>query len=72
MFHTVETFAPLANRIYLDVVNGNHDQAQREQNTYPGDGWATEQAIEVSDRLGDNPTSFGHCEVHVPTSGVAV
>jgi hypothetical protein len=66
MFHTVETFAPLANRVYLDVVNGNHDQAQREQNTYPGDGWATEQAIEVSDRLGDNPTSFGHCEVRVP------
>jgi len=66
MFHTVETFAPLANRVYLDVVNGNHDQAQRQLNTWPGDGWATEQAIEVSDRIGDNPTSFGHVRVRVP------
>lgn len=66
MYHTVETFAPLANRIYLDVVNGNHDQSQRQLNSWPGDGWATEQAIEVSDRLKDKPEAFSHCEVRVP------
>lgn len=66
MYHTVEAFAPLANRIYLDVVNGNHDQAQRMQNTLPGDGWATECAIAVDDQLKIKPESFGHVEVRVP------
>lgn len=66
MFETVETFAPLANHVYLDVVNGNHDQAQRMLNTYPGDGWATECAVAVDERLKDNPGSFGHVTVRVP------
>ncbi|PKQ59708.1 hypothetical protein B5566_02360 [Mycobacterium sp. MHSD3] len=66
MYETVEAMAPLANQVKVDVVNGNHDQAQRQLNTYPGDGWATECAIEVGDRLGDNPGSFGHVEVRVP------
>lgn len=66
MFYTVEAFAPLAPQVFLDVVNGNHDQAQRQQNTYPGDGWATETAIAVSDALKLNSNSFGHVEVRVP------
>lgn len=66
MFETVQTFAPLANQVYLDAVNGNHDQAQRQINTYPGDGWATECAIAVDERLRDNPASFGHVTVRVP------
>lgn len=66
MFETVQAFAPLANQVYLDVVNGNHDQAQRQLNTYPGDGWATECAIAVDERLQDNPASFGHVTVRVP------
>jgi hypothetical protein len=66
MFHTVEVLAPLGNHVYLDVVNGNHDQAQRMLNTYPGDGWATECAIAVDERLKDNPAAFGHVTVRVP------
>lgn len=66
MFHTVETLAPLVGQVFLDVVNGNHDQAQRQQNTYPGDGWATETAIAVSDALKLNPTAYGHVQVRVP------
>jgi len=66
MMATVETFAPLVDQIYLDVVNGNHDQSQRTQNTYPGDGWATEAATSVADALALNPTSFGHVTVRVP------
>lgn len=66
LHYTVEEFAPLAAQIYVDVVNGNHDQAQRVQNTYPGDGWATEQAIAVSDALKLNPLAYGHVEVRVP------
>lgn len=66
LHYTVEEFAPLAAQVYVDVVNGNHDQAQRVQNTYPGDGWATEQAIAVSDALKLNPLAYGHVEVRVP------
>ena len=66
MMATVEAFAPLVDQVLLSVVNGNHDEAQRSQNTYPGDGWATESAIAVSDALTCNPASFGHVTVQVP------
>ena len=66
MMHTVEAFAPLVDKVTLDVVNGNHDQAQRSQNTFPGDGWATEAAIAVSDALGLNPSCYNHVDVRVP------
>lgn len=66
MLDTVQEFAPLANRVYLDVVNGNHCQAQRQLNTYPGDGWSTECAIAVDDSMKLNPSSFGHVTVRVP------
>lgn len=66
LMHTVEAFAPLADEVFLDVVNGNHDQAQRQWNTYPGDGWATECAIALDDALKMNPAAFGHVKVRVP------
>lgn len=66
MLHTVEAFAPLTDKLYLDVVNGNHDQSQRQQNTYPGDGWATECAISVKDALEMNSAAYGHVDVRVP------
>lgn len=55
-----------APKVYLDVVNGNHDEAQRQQNTYPGNGWATETAIAVSDAIALNSNVYGHVEVRVP------
>lgn len=66
MLFTIDELAPSVNKVYLDVVNGNHDQAQRQQNTYPGDGWATEAAIAVSDALKLNDPAYGHVEVRVP------
>lgn len=51
---------------YLDVVNGNHDRSQEQLNTWAGDGWATEQAIAVSDALKMNPAAYGHVEVRIP------
>jgi predicted phosphodiesterase len=66
MMATVETFAPLVDQVLLTVVNGNHDEAQRQQSTYPGDGWATESAIAVSEALTLNPTAYGHVTVQVP------
>lgn len=66
MLHTVEAFAPLTDRLYMDTVNGNHDVSQRVLNTYPGDGWATECAIAVQDALKMNEAAYGHVEVRVP------
>lgn len=66
MLHTVEQFAPLSDQVWMSVVNGNHDQAQRFQTTNPGDGWATECAISVDDALKMNPAAFGHVTVEVP------
>ena len=63
---TIEAVAPLVDQVKVTVVNGNHDEAQRAQNTYPGDGWATECATSVADALSLNPTAFGHCDVLVP------
>ena len=66
MMHTIEEFAPLVDKVYLDVVNGNHDEAMRIQNTYPGNGWATECAIQVHDAIQLNPVSYGHVQVRTP------
>ena len=66
MMATVEAFAPLVDQVLLTVVNGNHDEAQRQQSTYPGDGWATESAIAVSEALTLNATAYGHVTVQVP------
>jgi predicted phosphodiesterase len=66
MFHTVETFAPLVDQVYLDVVNGNHDESDRRLNSYPGDGWATEAAIAIKDMLELNQTAYGHVTTRVP------
>lgn len=55
-----------APQVYLDVVNGNHDRSQEQLNTWPGDGWATEQAIAVSDALKLNQAAYGHVEVRIP------
>lgn len=66
MLHTVEALAPLTDKLYLDVVGGNHDSATRQMNTYPGDNWATECAIAVKDALEMNPGAYGHVDVRVP------
>jgi hypothetical protein len=66
MMHTVDVFAPLADHIELDVVNGNHDEVQRFQATRADDGHATETAIALKDALGYNPDAFGHVQVFVP------
>ena len=66
MLHTVEQLAPLTDKMYLDVCGGNHDQATRQLNTYPGDNWATECAISVKDALEMNTGAYGHVEVRVP------
>ncbi|AHB79565.1 hypothetical protein PBI_VALIDUS_35 [Mycobacterium phage Validus] len=65
MLEAVDTFRA-APAVYLDVVNGNHDQANRAWNTNPGDGWATEAAVAVRDAMKLNEQAYGHVEVRIP------
>jgi predicted phosphodiesterase len=55
-----------APRVSMSVVNGNHDQVQRFQETRADDGHATEAAIAVSEALAVNPERYSHVEIFVP------
>jgi hypothetical protein len=66
MMATIEAFAPLVDHIYLDVIPGNHDDADRTLNSWPGNNWATETATAVADALTLNPAAFSHVTIRVP------
>jgi hypothetical protein len=66
MMATVEAFAPLIDRVYVDVVGGNHDDADRQLNSWPGNNWATETASVIADALTLNPAAFSHVTIRVP------
>ena len=66
MMYAVETMAPLTDQLYFDCVGGNHDEADRQLNSWPGNNWATETAIAVDDALKLNPTAYGHVTVRIP------
>lgn len=53
MLHQVRVFAPLADRLIIPVVPGNHDEAQRVGKVVRSytDSWAIEGAVAVSDAL---------------------
>ncbi|QGH80319.1 MRE11 double-strand break endo/exonuclease [Mycobacterium phage Malthus] len=65
MLYAIDELADVPH-VYLDVVNGNHDENERRWNERPGDGWATETATTVHDALALNPAAYGHVEVRVP------
>lgn len=66
LLFAIDTYAPLAEQVTLDVVNGNHDEVQRFQSTRADDGHATESAIALMDALAMNPDAYGHVKVFVP------
>ena len=53
MLHQIQTFAPLAEKIVVPVVPGNHDEVQRVGNVQRryDDSWAIEGAVAVADAL---------------------
>ena len=65
ILHTIDAFAA-APQVTVDVVNGNHDDVQRQITTRADDGHATESAIAVSEALALNPDRYGHVQVYVP------
>ncbi|WP_037162635.1 hypothetical protein [Rhodococcoides fascians] len=66
LYATIDAFVDDTDELLLDVVNGNHDEAQRFQTTRPGDGWATHAANSVAKGLERNTSAYGHVQVRVP------
>lgn len=65
--YAIDAFAPLVERIEIDVVNGNHDDAMRlPVATRADDGHATEAMIALADGLALNKVSYGHVKIFVP------
>jgi predicted phosphodiesterase len=64
----IKALAPLAERMIVPVVNGNHDEAGRYVATDPADGWNVEIASAVQDACAENP-ALQHVEFRYPASG---
>lgn len=63
----VKAFAPLAEKIIVPVVNGNHDEVTRQISADPADGWNVEIASAVQDACAENP-ELQHIEFRFPES----
>ncbi|MGC4928102.1 hypothetical protein [Streptomyces sp. DT117] len=69
MLHAALTFAPLAERVSMAAVPGNHGEAVRVNGkgmTRYDDSHDTESLIAVRDALALTPEKFGHVEFYVP------
>ena len=64
----IKAFAPLADRVIVPVVNGNHDEVTRQVITDPAAGWNVEIASAVQDACLENP-ALEHVEFRFPASG---
>lgn len=64
----IKALAPLAERIIVPVVNGNHDEVTRMVAADPADGWNVEIASAVQDACAENP-ALQHVEFRYPASG---
>lgn len=64
----IKAFAPLAERLIVPVVNGNHDEATRQVVTDPSDGWNVEIASSVQDACVEN-SALSHVEFRYPSVG---
>lgn len=61
----VKAFAPLADRILVAAVNGNHDEVSRQIALDPSEGWNTEIASSVQDACAEND-ALSHVEFRYP------
>jgi predicted phosphodiesterase len=61
----IKAFAPLADRIVVPVVNGNHDEVTRQVSADPSDGWNVEIASAVQDACAENEL-LSHVEFRFP------
>lgn len=64
----IKAFAPLAEKMIVPVINGNHDEATRQVVTDPADGWNVEIASAVQDICAEVP-ALQHIEFRYPATG---
>ena len=64
----IKALAPLADRLIVPVINGNHDEVTRQVAADPADGWNVEIASAVQDICAENP-ELAHVEFRYPSSG---
>lgn len=64
----IKALAPLAERMVVPVINGNHDEVTRQVAADPADGWNVEIASAVQDACAENP-ALQHIEFRYPASG---
>jgi predicted phosphodiesterase len=64
----IKAHAPLAEKMVVPVVNGNHDEVTRQVAADPADGWNVEIASAVQDACAENP-ALQHVEFRFPESG---
>jgi predicted phosphodiesterase len=68
LMQQIKMLAPLAERMIVPVVNGNHDEVTRQVAADPADGWNVEIASAVQDACAENP-ALQHIEFRYPASG---
>lgn len=67
--YQVKQFAPLADKLIIPIIPGNHDEAVRvgdSMATTYTDSWAIEAASAVQDALKENPEAYGHVSFVFP------
>lgn len=64
----IKALAPLAEKMIVPVINGNHDEVTRQVAADPADGWNVEIASSVQDACAENP-ALQHIEFRFPASG---
>lgn len=65
MMHQIAMLAPLAVKVLIPVLPGNHDETYRDQAMPVGDSWAIEGASAVADWMSGRP-EFEHVEFVFP------
>jgi LAGLIDADG-like domain len=65
MMHQIATLAPLAGKVVIPVVPGNHDETTRVQEMPIRDSWAIEGASAVADWMSGRP-EYSHVEFLFP------
>lgn len=65
MLETVRAFAPLAERVTVVSVPGNHDEAMRTPvATRSDDSFAVDALDQVALAMSENPAAYGHVQTH--------
>ena len=68
MLHTITVFAPLADRVTVASVPGNHDETVRfgKGITRYDDSYAVDALVAVGDALAMNTAAYGHVQLFTP------